>query len=111
MKYANNHEQFFRSPVIAFLCGMVQATMVIAVEIANILVLLAAPDVIEVILNFIAIAIIAEFDDFIFKNIRDENKLKKILNDDHAAKYLLEIYHTTSARADPNEQIETPVII
>jgi hypothetical protein len=89
---------------------MIQATMVISVEAANIIVLLAAPDVIEVILNFIAIAIIADFDDFIFKNIRDENKLKTILFDEQASKYLLEIYSTTSERAHEKDRTEIPTV-
>ena len=82
MKYASNHWRFFRAPTMAFLAGWVQATMIMAVEAANILVILVAPDVLEVILNFIAIAIIADFDDLVFQVIRDDGRLKKLLTDE-----------------------------
>jgi len=69
------------------------------VEMANIIVILAAPNVIEVILNFIAIAIIADFDDFVFTVIKYDHNRKSLLENDDVDDNLLEIYHTTSTHA------------
>ena len=60
------------------------------------MVILAAPDVIEVVLNFIAIAIIADFDDFVFSVIKNDHNRNTLLDNDEVDQYLLEIYHTTS---------------
>lgn len=67
-----------RHSSIAFISGFVQTIVVLLVESANILVILAAPSwnlwicasVIEVVLNFIAIAIIADFDDIVFNVLK-----------------------------------------
>jgi hypothetical protein len=111
MKYSLNHTKFFKSPERAFLIGFIQATVVFIVEIGNILVLLAAPDIIEVILNFVAISTIAEFDQIIFEQIKEEEELKTLLFDEDGSRNLLEIYHTTSRRAKGNLNIiEVPVV-
>jgi len=112
MKYAVNHPKFFRSPSVAFTSGLIQTLVVMLVEMANIIVILAAPDVIEVILNFIAIAIIADFDDFVFTVIKYDHNRKSLLESDDVDDNLLEIYHTTSRHAPfaNNEKIEVPTI-
>ena len=112
MKYAANHPRFFRSPGIAFISGLVQTFVVILVESANIIVILAAPDVIEVVLNFIAIAIIADFDDFVFSVIKYDHDRKDLLDNDDVDNFLLEIYHTTSkdAPVGRDEKVEVPCI-
>jgi hypothetical protein len=112
MKYATNHPRFFRSNGVAFISGLVQTCMVLLVESANIIVILAAPDVIEVVLNFIAIAIIADFDDFVFSVIKNDHDRKNLLDNDDVDNYLLEIYHTTSSNAPykNKEEITVPFI-
>jgi hypothetical protein len=86
--------------------------VVLLVESANIIVILAAPDVIEVVLNFIAIAVIADFDDFVFSVIKNDNDRKNLLENDEVGDYMLEIYHTTSRNAlqANNEKLEVPYI-
>ena len=82
------------------------------VESANIIVILAAPDVIEVVLNFIAIAVIADFDDFVFSVIKNDNDRKNLLENDEVGDYMLEIYHTTSKNClvANGEKLEVPSI-
>jgi len=46
--------------------------MVIIVEICNILYICTANEVSEVIMNFIALAIIADFDDFFYQGLPKE---------------------------------------
>lgn len=76
------------------------------------MVILAAPDVIEVVLNFIAIAIIADFDDFVFSVIKNDHNRNTLLDNDEVDQYLLEIYHTTSKNAPKffNDNIDVPCI-
>ena len=89
MKYSLNHKKFFKNPNRAFLIGFIQATVVFLIEAGNILVLLAAPDIIEVILNFMAISTIAEFDQIIFENIKEEEDLKHLLFEEDGSSHLL----------------------
>lgn len=53
--------------------------MVILVEVCNILQVCMAPDVPEVIMNFIALAIISEFDDIFYSGL-PKVEFKKINN-------------------------------
>jgi hypothetical protein len=47
-------------------------------EVANVALILTATDPINCTLNFIALAIIAEFDNFVFEALRNES-MKKLL--------------------------------
>ena len=46
--------------------------MVFGVETINILAIMQSNTILEVVMNFIALAIISEFDEFIFNALRDE---------------------------------------
>lgn len=61
MKYSCNHEYKFYSPVIAFLCGLLETIGILSIEVASIGVICAAIDTIDMIFNFISLAILAEF--------------------------------------------------
>jgi hypothetical protein len=73
MKFSANHPYKFNMYSIAWLSGMLQTTSCLTVEIANIGVLCGANDTISIVFNFIALAIIAEFDNFVFSSMKTEN--------------------------------------
>eukprot|EP00352_Strombidinopsis_acuminata_P005411 CAMPEP_0176357120 /NCGR_PEP_ID=MMETSP0126-20121128/14537_1 /TAXON_ID=141414 ORGANISM="Strombidinopsis acuminatum, Strain SPMC142" /NCGR_SAMPLE_ID=MMETSP0126 /ASSEMBLY_ACC=CAM_ASM_000229 /LENGTH=83 /DNA_ID=CAMNT_0017710573 /DNA_START=1582 /DNA_END=1833 /DNA_ORIENTATION=+ len=67
MKYALNHPTDFKNPVIVWLIGFMQFFMVVFVELVNILVICGQDKVYDCIVNFIALGIIADFDDAFFR--------------------------------------------
>lgn len=69
-----------------------QFTMVLTVEMANMLVICGSDSILDVIMNFIAIEIIAEFDDFFYSALPKKQVAKLSMK--------LLIKHTSSRRAD-----------
>jgi hypothetical protein len=66
MKYSVNHPYMFQHFGWPWLIGALQFTAAIGVETSNIGVLCAALDPINLVFNFIALAIVAEFDNYVF---------------------------------------------
>lgn len=75
MKLAINHHFRFENPSIAFLAGFLQAITIFAIEIVNLLVLLSSTTYLDVVMNFVQLAIIAEFDNRFYTAIGND-KLK-----------------------------------
>ena len=73
MKYAVNHPYKFESVFFAWLSGFLQCISCLFVELANIGVICAANDTINIVFNFIALAIIAEFDNYVFGSMKNES--------------------------------------
>ena len=69
MKYALNHPWKFRSWVMAFMIGLVQAMVIILIETVNLTVLLTSNTIMDIIINFLAILILSSFDDFFFLTV------------------------------------------
>jgi hypothetical protein len=101
MKYALNHSSKFQDYKLAFLAGLVQASTVLLVETLTILAILQGGTVFNVVLNFIVIAVLAFFDDLVYRALRNE-KFKKLLESDNQAK-ILEISYTTSSLCNSGE--------
>jgi hypothetical protein len=55
------------------MCGFMKAVAGIGVECASIFVICCANDVIEIAMNFIALAVVADFDDIVFTSLKNEN--------------------------------------
>ena len=72
MKFALNHRYVFKSWLSAWTVGFLQTVIVILVEVVNIEIILTSTDPLNIVYNFISIAIIAEFDDFVFSALRNE---------------------------------------
>ena len=72
MKYAVNHRHAFLNYKKAFAMGFLQSFMTIMVETVNMLVILQSMTTKDVVFNFIAVAIISDFDDFVFNSLRNE---------------------------------------
>ena len=66
MKYALNHWWKFDNWFNAFLISFCQFFICIFVESVNLVILLTNNTVLDIIMNFLAIVIITEFDDFVF---------------------------------------------
>ena len=101
MKYTLNHTYKFQSPGRAFLCSLLEFFITLAVEIANILIILAQSNPINIVLNFIAIAIIGQFDEYIYVALRNETG--KLLVESNISESSLIIHHTTSGRCGVDE--------
>jgi hypothetical protein len=56
----------FQSPTTACLASFLQSFSVTCVEVANIEIILTSVTPTDIVYNFIALAIIAEFDDFVY---------------------------------------------
>ena len=109
MKYAVNHPWKFINYRHAFLSGFMQTIMVVGVEIVNFLAVLDQTSFSEIVMNFTALVIISEFDDFFFNAYKDEDLKDAITNDGDVYKELLMIRRTSSIDAKPhsNQNIMT----
>ena len=72
MKYAMNHQWRFRKWYAAFFIGFAQMFVTMWVEIVNLAVLLTNNTCLDIIMNFLALVIISEFDDYFFNSLRRE---------------------------------------
>jgi hypothetical protein len=69
--------------------------------VANLIVLCACNDAVNIIFNFTAIAIVAEFDNFVFESLKNES-FKELLDEKFTEKVLI-IRHTTSKKCGQDE--------
>lgn len=61
--------------------GLLLTIMVGVCEVVNFLVLISSKDVIQIVINFMGLVVITEFEEFLSESIRDEN-VKKLLATD-----------------------------
>ena len=66
MKYSINHPWKFSSWWGAFNVGLFQFGILLLVEFVSLMVLLLQNSVLDVLMNFLALTIITEFDDYLF---------------------------------------------
>ena len=69
MKYAVNHQYKFYSYKAAWACGFMQAVMVFYVEGVAFIALLNDNSVVDIVMNFLALVVIAQFDEFVYEAI------------------------------------------
>ena len=96
MKYSLNHPYKFQYVGLAWSVGFMQFASALGVEISNIGVLCCAFDPINLVFNFIALAIVAEFDNFVFESLKNES-MKELVEKKFYKRVLL-IKHTTSKK-------------
>jgi len=101
MKYAVNHPYKFVKPHMAWLAGFMQAIATITIELASILVVCAAVDTIDIIFNFIALSILASFDNFVYESLKNES-FKELISRPFTQE-TLKIKHTTSKKCQIHE--------
>ena len=80
MKFANNHPWKFRSWSQAYMIGLCQTIVVITVEVVNLAILNTNQTIMDIIMNFLALVIIADFDDYFFLTVAHE-PLSKLIAD------------------------------
>ena len=105
MKFVLNQEYLFEAPNYAFANTLTQAAAVLTTEFCSVMVILASSTSTDVVMNFIALAIIAAFDDFVYSSTANE-VLKKLLLSDVQSD-LCVVRHTTSKRAKERERVAT----
>jgi hypothetical protein len=101
MKFAVNHSYQFQHYTLAFASGLLQTVSCLGVELANIGVLCCAADTINIVFNFIALAIIAEFDNYVFYSLKNESMT--LLIDEQFTKLCLVVKHTSSKKCGNND--------
>ena len=72
MKFALNHPYKFRRWTDAYIVAFTQLMVVITVEVVNLAILCTNHTIIDIIMNFLALVIIADFDDFFFFTVDKE---------------------------------------
>lgn len=107
MKFATNHHYRFDRPLIAFLAGFFQATSIFAIELVNLTVILSASTYLEVVMNFMALAIIAEFDDK-FYDALGEDELKDLI-ENPAFDHLYTVTRTSSRDCSEANKLEDDI--
>jgi hypothetical protein len=96
MKYSVNHPYKFNNFLIPWSVGFMQFASAIGVETSNIGVLCCALDPINLVFNFIALAIVAEFDNYVFQSLKNESI--KVLVEKKFYKRVMVVNHTTSKK-------------
>ena len=71
IKYSVNHPWKFEKKIVAFFAGLSQVAVVIVIEITNFALVMTSSSYKEIVLNFIILVIISQFDDFFYKNFTD----------------------------------------
>lgn len=102
MKFCLNHPYMFQSYKQAWTAGFLQCTVTIMVEIVNIEIILTSLNPVDIVYNFIALAIIAEFDDFVYSSLRSES-MKKLIEREVTEKILI-VQHTSSKKCKLGEK-------
>lgn len=82
MKFANNHPWLFRDWFSAYMVGFCQFSVVLFVEIVNLAILTTNNTVMDIIMNFLALVIISEFDDYFLSTVETEVFAQALENGD-----------------------------
>ena len=69
MKYALNHPWKFTSWSRAYRVGLLQMSVVLSLEVVNLSFMLTNITISEIIMSFLALLIISEFDDYLFLTV------------------------------------------
>lgn len=103
MKYAINHPYRFANWRLACFCGFLQCSSVMFNESINILAILYSTDVMSVVMNFLALVVISDFDDFFYSGLRNESWKDFLTGETYTE--LLMITRTTSYRAKEESEL------
>ena len=78
MKFSINHPWKFHNWWSAFSVGMYQYLVIILVEWVSMMVLLLQQSVLDVLMNFLALTVLTNFDDYLFDTLYDDPVCKLI---------------------------------
>lgn len=82
MKYALNHHMRFLSFTNAFWLGVTRSVTTFLVETISMIIVFQSATVTDVVFNFIALAVIDDFDIFVYESLRSSS-FKSLLEEDH----------------------------
>ena len=102
MKFAINHSYKFKPGsgfIVGFLSGFMQASMIMCVEIVNILSILSYQDTMNVVIIFLALAIVADFDSFFYEALGENRDKDLIVNENGKYDELLFTIRRTSSNS------------
>ena len=71
MKYCLNHHWKFQHPYLAFLTSCLQTIMNMFVVILNYWAIQLADNPLDIVMNFLALVVVSEIDDYFFVSHRD----------------------------------------
>ena len=100
-KFVCNHPYLFESPGAAYRAGMLMNMVTLSIELSNMLVVLMSGDTLSIIGNFVALVIIAEFDNYVFASMQADSFMA-LLEEDFTSKIFV-VRHTTSVKCQPSE--------
>lgn len=100
IKFSLNHGYRFDSPFVAFIVGWAQTVSILWIEIVNFIVILTSISILDTVMNFIALVVIAEFDNAFFSSLGTED-LKQIVGQPEYDD-LYQWTRTTSLNASPD---------
>ena len=69
MKFSMNHPWKFKKWYDAFFVGFWQMFILVSVEFVNMMILLTNSTIVDALMNFLALTVIIEFDDYYFSTI------------------------------------------
>lgn len=72
MKFVANHSYRFETPLLAFTVGLMQSSQIIFNELISFLVLVFSADTLEIIRNFFALVVIADFENYLYYSLSEE---------------------------------------
>jgi len=75
--------------------------MVALIELVNLINICAQSNIMDVVMNYVALAVIADFDDFIFQAVKRGDKVPSLISDE-----ILQTLHTTSSRCVHEEDTD-----
>ena len=99
-KYALNHHYRFKQWYMAFVAGLMKTTVNILNEFLLIMVIIGTHNVMDLLLNFIALSIIAGFAELIYES--QDDSMKDIIENEDCKVFVKE--HTTSTNCKPHEK-------
>ena len=66
MKYSLNHRWKFQHFTLGYCAGFMRTTSAICVELCNFVVILTNTEIIEIVMNFMALVVISEFGQYFY---------------------------------------------
>lgn len=109
MKFAINHEYKFQYFKLAFMSGFMSVTSTILVEMSSVGLICTATDTIDIVMNFIALVVVIDFDMYVLHSIKNES-FKQLMEDSFVSK-VTRFKHTTSERCGKDELSEERCIV
>ena len=103
MKYSANHPWKFLSWKQAFLAGLLQTVTVIVVEIVNLVAILQNHEIVDLVMDFMALVIISHFGNYFYSAV-NETEFKDIITQRDFENFL--IVQTTTSSVGAHYKIE-----